>query len=202
MREPFTKLFVHLVWATWDRLPILSPEVIAVVEKAIQHECHGLGVEVVAFGAVSDHVHILVRIPTTLAVADLVKQVKGSSSHLLNHRLKTPFKWQGGYGAFTVSASALPRVRDYVLNQETHHQYGTVVPTAELQPDERPTSATRPRRAPHRRGCTTAGSPRRRTSCGCCSEFIRPAPPVEPRPLPPPAMRPVIAALGRPRAAW
>jgi putative transposase len=134
MREPFTKLYVHLVWATWDRLPILSPEVIAVVEKSIQQECADMGVEVIAFGAVADHVHILVRFPTTLSIADMVKQMKGSSSHLLNQRLKIPLKWQGGYGAFTVSASVLPRVRDYVLNQEKPHQYGTIFPGAELQP--------------------------------------------------------------------
>jgi hypothetical protein len=58
--------------------------------------------------------------------------VKGSTSHLLNQRLKVPFKWQGGYGAFTVSRAVLRRVRDYVLNQEQHHQYGTIFPTAEL----------------------------------------------------------------------
>ena len=132
MREPFTKLYVHLVWATWDRLPILSPELIETVDRAIRHECVELGVEVVAFGAVADHVHLLARIPAKLSVADLVKQVKGSSSHLLNHRLQVPFKWQGGYGAFSVSASVLPKVRDYVLNQENHHAYGTIVPSAEL----------------------------------------------------------------------
>jgi REP element-mobilizing transposase RayT len=115
-------------------VPILSPDVIAIVDRAIRHECVELGVEVIAFGAVVDHVHLLVRIPAKLSVAVLVKQVKGATSHLLNQRLKIPFKWQGAYGAFSVSAAVLPRVREYVLNQEQHHQYGTTVPTAELEP--------------------------------------------------------------------
>jgi REP element-mobilizing transposase RayT len=136
MREPFTKLYVHLLWATWDRLPILSPELITIVDRAIRHECVELGVEVIAFGAVADHVHLLVRIPAKLSVAELVKQVKGATSHLLNQRLKIPFKWQGAYGAFTVSPTVLSRVREYVLNQEDHHQYGTTVRTAELEPDD------------------------------------------------------------------
>ena len=42
-----------------------------------------------------------------------------------------PFRWQGGYGAFTVSKKFVPRVRDYVLNQEQHHRDGTLVPAAE-----------------------------------------------------------------------
>ena len=136
MREPFTQLYVHLVWATWDRLPLLSPELLDVVDRAVRHECAGLGVEVEAFGGVADHVHLLVRFPSRVSIADLVKQVKGATSHLLNHRLKVAFKWQGGYGAFTVSTSILPRVKDYVLRPEQHHQYGTIFPSAELPPLE------------------------------------------------------------------
>jgi REP element-mobilizing transposase RayT len=136
MREPFTQLYVHLVWSTWDRLPLLTPEVIEILEQAVVRECIELDAGVVAFGAVLDHVHLLIRIPPKLSVSDLVKQVKGSTSHLLTQREGIPFKWQGGYGAFTVSKSVLPRVREYVLNQEAHHRYGTTVPTAELPPPD------------------------------------------------------------------
>ena len=135
MREPFTKLYAHLVWATWDRVPILTADLLATVERAVLHECAKMGVEVIAFGGVADHVHLLVRYPAKLSVTELVKQVKGATSHLINHRLKIPFKWQGGYGAFSVSYSVLPRVREYVLNQEKHHQYGTAIVGAELPPD-------------------------------------------------------------------
>ena len=54
MREPFTQLYVHLVWATWDRLPLLSPELLEVVDRAVRHECVALGVKVEAFGGVAD----------------------------------------------------------------------------------------------------------------------------------------------------
>jgi putative transposase len=131
MREPYTQLFVHTVWATWDRAPLLEPDLMQVVDAAVRRECVDLKVDVVAFGGVSDHVHLLARIPTTISVAQLVKQVKGSSSHLLTNRLRVPFKWQGGYGAFTVSKPLVPRVRDYVLNQERHHREGTLVRAAE-----------------------------------------------------------------------
>ena len=138
MREPFTQLYVHLVWATWDRLPLLTPEVIEIVSDAVGRECVKLSTDVIAFGAVLDHLHLLVRIPPKLSVSELVKQVKGSTSHLLTQRMGIPFKWQGGYGAFTVSKAMLKRVQHYVLNQEAHHNYGTVVPGAELRLEETP----------------------------------------------------------------
>src|SRR5215207_6262483 len=100
--RPYTQLFAHIVWATWDRAPLLDAELLHVVDAAIRRECVEMRVEVIAFGGMPDHVHLLVRFPTTISVADLVKQVKGSTSHLLTQRLRVPFKWQGRYGAFTV----------------------------------------------------------------------------------------------------
>jgi putative transposase len=132
MREPFTQLYVHLVWATWDRAPILTDELLGVVDRSIRHECVQLGAEVVAFGGVADHVHLLVRIPAPLSVSALVKQVKGATSHLITNRLKIPFKWQGGYGAFSCSKRNLPAAREYVLHQQQHHACGTALAAAEL----------------------------------------------------------------------
>ena len=134
MREPYTQLYLHLVWATWDRLPLLSQEVEAAVYKCIHAKCKELGVDVIAVGGVMDHVHLLVRFPATLSVAVLVKQVKGDSSHLVNHRFTkaNTFKWQGAYGAFTVSKGNVLKVRDYVLRQKEHHADGTIHTGLEL----------------------------------------------------------------------
>jgi len=83
--------------------------------------------ELIAIGGTEDHVHVLVRIPATISVADLVKQIKGSSSHMVNHSVPrwNGFKWQGAYGAFTVSKTLGPAVRSYILGQEEHHRDGT-----------------------------------------------------------------------------
>ena len=132
MREPFTQLFVHLVWATWDRAPLLTADLMEHVDNVVRSECVRMRVEVVAFNGVADHVHLLVRFPTTVSIAQLVKQVKGVSSHLIGQHLRLPFKWQGGYGAFTLSKSQVPRVRTYVLAQQRHHPDGTSHPPLEL----------------------------------------------------------------------
>jgi putative transposase len=136
MREPHTELYLHLVWSTWDRLPLLTPDLIQPVYACIQSECRELKTEVLAIGGTATHVHLLVRIPATLTVACLAKQVKGASSHLVTHRLDPPdgFKWQGAYGAFTVSRSDVPRICAYVLRQEEHHRNSTLDQELEPQP--------------------------------------------------------------------
>ena len=134
MREPYTQLYVHLVWATWDRLPLLTLDRKAAVYACVKAECKKLKMEVLAIGGAEDHLHLLASVPATLAIATMVKQIKGSSSHLVTHTLGhlNEFKWQGAYGAFTVSKHLVPAVRSYILGQEEHHRKGTTDRDMEL----------------------------------------------------------------------
>ena len=128
MHEPYTQLHLHLVWATWDRQPIILPEWKAAISACIQAECREMKVTVIAQYAMPDHVHLLVRFPTTVTVAAIAKQVKGASSHLITHRVAPGewFKWQGSYGAFAVSKRELPCVQTYIRDQEQHHRHQTL----------------------------------------------------------------------------
>lgn len=130
MRAPFTQLYLHCVWATWDRLPLLTPPVTDSVYPAIHAKCRDMSCEALALGGMPDHVHLLVRFPTTLSVADLVKGIKGSTSHLQTQHLAKNdfFKWQGAYGAFTVSKDASPSVKAYINNQKHHHTQNSLWP--------------------------------------------------------------------------
>ena len=76
-----------------------------------------------------DHVHLLVEMPPTTSIAQLAKQVKGGSSHFANHELRVEnlFRWQEGYGAFTVSHWDIPRLSEYVARQKEHHREGDLV---------------------------------------------------------------------------
>jgi REP element-mobilizing transposase RayT len=133
MRAPYTQLYLHAVWATWDRLPLITPEIQPKVFAAIQAQSQKAAVDILTIGGVSDHVHVLLRFPTTTSIADVVKYLKGGSTHLITQvmRLPDPFKWQGGYGAFTISKTAVPRVRDYILRQEEHHRQNRTLPDLE-----------------------------------------------------------------------
>ncbi len=134
MRHVQNAVFVHLVWATWDRLPPLTGTVERDAHRAIEAKCGELGAEVLAIGGVEDHVHLLVRLPATLAVADLLKHVKGASAHLVAQRTHANqfFKWQGGYAAFAVSVGHLSRVTRYIVCQREHHAANTLIPALEL----------------------------------------------------------------------
>ncbi len=124
MRSPYTQLYVHLIWATWKRKPLITESIKPQLYAAIAAKCRQLQCEPVAIGGTDDHIHLLVRLHTTVSIAQLVKEVKGSSSHLMTHEI-TPlmfFKWQGGYQAFTVRKSEISNLESYIAKQDEHHK--------------------------------------------------------------------------------
>jgi REP element-mobilizing transposase RayT len=135
MRQAKVNVWLHLVWATWDRLPLLTDRLHRRVHDAMAAKCVELGVQLLAYGGVEDHVHVIVRFPATSTIAVLVGQLKGASSHLLTHEVEPLkfFKWQGGYGAFSLSARHLKTSIDYVHRQREHHAERTTI--AAYEPD-------------------------------------------------------------------
>jgi putative transposase len=123
MGAPYTQLYLHLVWSTWDRQPLITQDIQEPLYGAITAKCHDLKCELIAIGGITDHIHLLVRFHTTIPVAQLVKEIMGSSSHLVTHVIKPGmfFKWQGAYGAFTIQKSDVKTVQAYLLNQVHHH---------------------------------------------------------------------------------
>ncbi|MDZ4183408.1 MAG: transposase, partial [Desulfuromonadales bacterium] len=74
-------------------------------------------------GGVADHVHLLIALKSTHSLADVMREVKKSSSLWVHREIGEPaFAWQEGYGAFTVSATSCDKVRKYIANQEAHHK--------------------------------------------------------------------------------
>jgi len=76
---------------------------------------------VIANGGIEDHVHLLIQLPATLALAKAVQLLKSNSSKWMNER-GVKFDWQKGYGAFSVSKSIVPAVVRYIERQEMHHR--------------------------------------------------------------------------------
>jgi len=143
MHRDVLALYIHLVWATWDRLPLITPAIERPLHRVIASEAQKMGCIVLALNSVPDHLHLLVRIPSTLAVAKLVKQLKGVSSHFVNHTLKPDqlFKWQGFYGAFSVSRWDVEQIVAYIQRQKEHHKIGTLLAeletvSEEIRPDQ------------------------------------------------------------------
>ena len=148
MRHAGSAVYVHLVWATWDRQPLLQGEVRRQVYRAIGAKCEELKADIVALGGIEDHVHVLVALPAALSVADLVRHMKGASSYLVasQHRNDPTgfFRWQGAYGACSVSPDALHEVASYVIHQQAHHAAGSLTARWELVPQQQERSGQKP----------------------------------------------------------
>jgi putative transposase len=129
MRRNKIEVYLHLVWGTWDRLPLIEPQWERRLHRLLTHEAQKLRCEVWAVNGMPDHVHLVVGYPSTVMIADLVKQLKGVSSRFINEQLRPDFlfKWQGYYAVFSVSPWALDHTVEYVRRQKAHHEAGDIV---------------------------------------------------------------------------
>ena len=124
MSDTYSNLSVHLVFSTKDRMPLLTRDVRDHVFPYIGGIVKRQGGTIIAVGGMPDHLHVVARWPTNVCVADFVRVVKSNSSKKTNeHVTGMKFGWQRGYGAFSVSQSALSAVVQYVRNQEQHHRH-------------------------------------------------------------------------------
>ena len=133
MSESKAEYYLHFVWTTQQRCPLLTPDVEASVHRCIQAEAKRLRCSVLAIGGMPDHVHLAVKAPTTLYPAQAMKQIKGVASKFVGdefvRRADHPldwFRWQEGYGVFTFSASQKTGVIHYIQGQKQHHATGSL----------------------------------------------------------------------------
>ena len=126
-----TLLFVHLVWATRERHPLLEPSVDAWLAALLEHKVLALDGELIAAGNAADHVHVIASYPSRVTVANLAQHLKGASSRAIALELRWEFAWQAGYWAESVGHRELPSLVEYVRRQRVHHAR-----RAELEPWE------------------------------------------------------------------
>ena len=124
MPQSHAAVYVHWVFSTKQRKPFLKDlEVRKQVHSALGGIAKRLECMPIVVGGVSDHVHMLTTLSRNLKMSDAVKEFKRSSNNWIkeNHSIDG-FKWQAGYGAFSVSQSKLDAVKQYIENQEEHHR--------------------------------------------------------------------------------
>jgi len=118
MAHAYARNYVHLIFSTKDGRPwIHQPDQLHACMIAIAKE---YAIDVRAIGGTADHVHLLLAIPPSLSVAHAVRVIKAGSSKWMNENGHL-FAWQQGYAAFSVSASNLEAVVDYIGRQVQHH---------------------------------------------------------------------------------
>ena len=124
MSQSLSCVLIHIVFSTKDRAPLLDSSVRPSLNGYLATVTRNSGCECFRVGGVADHVHLAVRIARTITTAQLVEELKTSSSKWLKTQSPalTGFAWQGGYGAFSIGPASLEALKRYIDTQEEHHR--------------------------------------------------------------------------------
>lgn len=118
MAHTYASNFIHCIFSTKERKPLLTAERMADLFAYLGGIAKGEGFDLICAGGMPNHVHLLIVLPPRVALAAAVQKLKGSSSRWMG----PGFSWQEGYGAFSVGPSQVPVVKRYISNQEQHHR--------------------------------------------------------------------------------
>ena len=124
MAHTYTHLLYHAIWSTKDRRPLIDPDLRARLFPYLGGIAAELGGKTLEIGGMPDHVHLLLCLPASVAIADALRVIKTNSSRWVHETWpeRRTFAWQTGYGAFTVSRSNREMVAKYIAEQEEHHR--------------------------------------------------------------------------------
>ena len=121
---PFTKVYIHYIWSTKKREPLITPELKPLLLKHIKENSLKKDIFITAINCVSDHIHLLVSLSKEQTIAKTAMLIKGESSFWINKQNLTKFKfeWQAEYIALSVQYNSIQQVVAYIGNQEEHHK--------------------------------------------------------------------------------
>jgi putative transposase len=124
MATTYSCLHYHIIFSTKDREPRVSADVRQRLYDFIGGITRAEKATLVAIGGTSNHLHLLIGMGTEPSLAAMVNRIKANSSRWMNETFpgNPRFEWQRGYGAFAVSKSNIPEVKDYIENQTEHHR--------------------------------------------------------------------------------
>ncbi len=124
MGQSLVKNYIHIVFSTKYRAPLIHPPYDAELYSYLGGTCNILGSPVLITGGYVNHVHILCMLSKKMALMKLVEELKSHSSKWMKTKDESlhNFYWQDGYGAFSVNPAEVDVVIRYIANQEKHHR--------------------------------------------------------------------------------
>jgi REP element-mobilizing transposase RayT len=127
MPGTYSQIYIQIVFAVKRRENLIGKNWKDELYKYISGIITNKGQKSIIVNGVSDHIHIFVGLKPSMAISDLVRDVKNNSSNFINDKkfVKGKFSWQEGYGAFSYAHSQVEQVYNYILNQEQHHHKKT-----------------------------------------------------------------------------
>jgi len=123
MSSSYNKIWIHAIWATKYRRGFITNEIEEMLYENIRCQFIEMGCTVSIINGATDHIHCLFLMNPNKSIAEIIKQVKGNSSYLINNQKKDyeKFVWQRGYSAFSVSERNLNITFKYIRAQKEHH---------------------------------------------------------------------------------
>ena len=123
MANTFTQIYIQVVFAVEFRQALISRDNREELHKYITGIVRNHGQKLLTINAQPDHLHTLLGLKPDIALSDLVREVKKSSTTFINdnHWVRGHFNWQEGFGGFSYSRSSLDSVMRYIQNQDQHH---------------------------------------------------------------------------------
>jgi putative transposase len=119
MPRTYAKNLVHCVYGTKNCLNLIRDPLR--VWHLTREIARNIGIDIIAIGGVANHVHLLMTLPPSRAMANIVRDLKANSSQILR-RDSRMFRWQDGYAAISVSPSSVKAVVRYIEHQAEHHK--------------------------------------------------------------------------------
>lgn len=125
MPQSLSKLYIHLVFHIKTTSPVVKEDHIDRMFAYIGQLINTTGCKVLKVGGMPDHIHVMFILSKDMSIAKVVEETKRNSSRWLKTlgSYYNNFEWQGGYAAFSVSQSMVPKVLDYIQNQLKHHEH-------------------------------------------------------------------------------
>jgi len=127
MAGTFSQIYIQIVFAVKGRENLISKRWQEDLHKYIAGIVRNKEQKSIIVGGMPDHIHVFIGLRPSMAISDIVRDIKNNSSNFINEIgfVKGKFLWQEGYGAFSYSHSQIGNVYNYVLNQENHHHIKT-----------------------------------------------------------------------------
>src|SRR5271168_4591947 len=122
MAHTYLYLLFHVVFSAKNRRPFIQEEFESSVWRYMVGIAQKNRFHIWEAGGMSDHVHLLMVLPSDIDIAKAVQLVKGGSSKWIRENHSKNFNWQNGYGAFTVNHLSMQKTKMYIRNQKQHHK--------------------------------------------------------------------------------
>jgi len=124
MPNTYSQIYIQIVFAVKGKQNLIQNDHREELHKYITGIVQNRGQKMLAIFCMPDHTHIFIGLQPSIAISDLVRDIKAGSSKFINDNkwMRGKFNWQEGFGAFSYSRSHIDKVVHYILNQQEHHR--------------------------------------------------------------------------------